>query len=101
MDIEQLRMILDTIETMGGDAQEFGIWYLICGAAPRVVASVLLFAFGIACLWMAGRVIVHIANLSNVGYRVAEALDITIYNSWTEHNSQEVLAKIKRLQKDP
>ena len=29
MDIEQLKMILETIETMGGDAKEFGIWWLV------------------------------------------------------------------------
>ena len=46
MDSEQLTLILETIQSMGGDAKEFGIWWMVCIALPKVISDVLLFLFG-------------------------------------------------------
>lgn len=46
MDLEQLTLILETIQSMGGDAKEFGIWWMVCSILPKVISPVLLFCFG-------------------------------------------------------
>ena len=46
MDLEQLTLILKTIQSMGGDAKEFGIWWMVCSTLPKVISSILLFCFG-------------------------------------------------------
>ena len=62
MDAEQLKMILETIGQLGGDAREFGIWYLMATTLPEVVSSVLLFAFGVLALVVAKRTACYISN---------------------------------------
>lgn len=93
MDLEQLKLVLETIQSMGGDAKEFGIWWLACSVIPNV----LLFVFGIVTVWAAMKTIRHITNLMNASYKIAESLGIYVLGTWTGMDTKELLQKVQEL----
>ena len=94
MDIEQLKLILETIQDMGGDAKEFGIWYLICQTIPDILA----FLFGIACLRCLYLIVRHISRSVIASYDMLRALNIDVPNHWRIENTEEAVRCIKELQ---
>ncbi len=98
MDIEQLKLILETVESLGGDTKEFAIWYL----ASRLVPNVLLFLFGLAVILMLKRVIFKMCNMEegrgSLDCRtIAIALGVEFHPPWDSIEMKKVMDKIKEL----
>ncbi len=97
MDIEQLKLILETLQAAGDGAFTFGIWWIVAGLVP----DVLLFVFGITGFFVLSKIVVAIMRSVNMSYEIAHLLEYSIdhYWGWTSRDSKEVLNSIRRLQK--
>ena len=100
MDIEQLKLILETIELLGGDTKEFAIWYLV----SRLVPNVLLFIFGVVTVIASYKLLqkvctgVIITNtIESAAWKIAKELDIRVVICWTKTDTELVLEEIRRL----
>jgi len=95
MDLEQLKIILETIEAVGGDARSFGLWYLGLTIGQMVLSNVLVFSFGTGVLLL-GRNLVR--NISSIELRrVATELGVVVQGDWGGSDTNHVLDKIRRL----
>ncbi len=98
MDLEQLKLILETIQSMGGDAKEFGIWWLVCTQAPGMLSSVLLFVFGvISARWLYLAITAGVRAM-NVSWEIATMLDLHPGAYWNTDDTKAVRQRIHRLQ---
>jgi len=101
MDIEQLQLLLKTIETLGGDAREFGIWFLVCQAVSTLICNVLWVSLCAFLICGVFKVIKYGILVVNIGYRVANQLNIPLsgqqQNVWTPTTSNKVTARIGQL----
>lgn len=68
MDLEELKLVLDTIQSMGGDAKEFGIWWVLASFIPDVVSSVLLFIFGVLVVLCIYRYLLCLIRSENASF---------------------------------
>lgn len=99
MDIEQLKLILESLEGLGGNAQEFGIWYLVCSTAPEIVSSVLstlCFIAGFACCY---KIVKYITNLINAGYTIARAINHSVSSTWYPSDTRAICNQILELKR--
>jgi len=93
MNIENLKMILETIESMGGDAKEFGIWFLIVNLIPNI----LLFTGIMLALYMVKSVIYRLIATVHASNKIAEKLGFRIVGTWTLIEEDTVLNRIREL----
>jgi hypothetical protein len=97
MDLEQLKLILETISTMGGDAKEFGIWWLIATTLPSLIVNLLWCGFCILVLALAYRTIQHLIRVSAAANKVAEAIGKPVMGTWDHTDEARVLNHIRYL----
>ena len=96
MDLEQLKMILDTIEAVGGDAKEFGFWYIALHYGTRIFGGVLFFLFGLSVVF-AVRYIVYIVGYADL-WRVADAAGVKIVGgTWGHEDTKKLIQTIREL----
>jgi len=98
MDIDQLKMILETIAGMEGDARQFTIAYLACTTVSSLINGALLFAFGVVAIRCISRSIANVSYSANVSNQIARVLGISINGVWQPSDEKEVLDEIHRLQ---
>jgi len=98
MDLEQLKLILDTIQTMGGDAKEFGVWWIIGSFIPDVLTSILTFIFGIVCVLSIKKILTYFYLSSGI-MKVGQVLNIIPeYHEWHIQDTNKVIDRVKELQ---
>ena len=93
MDLEQLKLILDTIQSMGGDAKEFGMWWLACS----LIRPLLLFAFGVGAVTAARAVLLSMVRSANVSHEVARKVGCPVLGMWSRSDTRNVLDRIDGL----
>ena len=93
MDIEQLKLILETLQSAGEGAFTFGIWWLVAGIIPNV----LLFIFGLVAIWAACRAVVAIVYVESAFHAIATALGYRT-SAFRRNDAQELVALIHKLQ---
>lgn len=92
MDIEQFKLMLEAINNVGGEAKEFGIWWLAC----RTVPAVLWFIFGISFLAVVSRLIRNGAVAWSAAYAIGREFQHSPY-SWGEQDTNIIVSKIREL----
>lgn len=92
MDIEQFKMVLDAINSVGGEAKEFGIWWLAC----RTVPAVLWFVFGVTLVVAMSRRIREGIATGSAAYAVGRELGHVPY-SWDESDTAIIVDKLRSL----
>ena len=93
MDVEQFKLMLEAINNVGGEAKEFGIWWLACGTIP----AVLWFAFGVGFLAVASRRIHEGVSSWSAAYAIAREVGHPVRIMWTDSDTDSVLEKIRSL----
>lgn len=93
MDIEQLKLILETVNAAGEGAKTIAILYLAISVIPSLLKTLAL----IVCAVVLSKMIQNIASLVNVGHRVAEALGVEVTGCWITDDSIKVLARCREL----
>jgi hypothetical protein len=92
MDIEQFKLMLEAINNVGGEAKEFGIWWLIC----RTVPAALWFIFGITLLAVGSRLIHNCAVAWSAAYAIGREFQHSPC-AWDEHDTNVIVSKIREL----
>jgi hypothetical protein len=93
MDLEQLKLVLEAINSVGGEAKEFGLWWL----AARTIPAVLWFTFGMTAVVVITRTINHGIRTSFGAYTIAEEVGHRVFMDWDARDTQSVLEEIRRL----
>lgn len=99
MNIEQLKLILESLEGLGGNVQEFGIWYLVCSTAPEIVSSVLSTLCFIAGFVFSYKIVKYVTNLVNAGYHIARAIDYSVSSTWYPSDTSAICDQILKLKR--
>lgn len=94
MDLEQLKLVLETVERMGGDAKEVAIAWAF--AVHVIPALCWFFGVLIAIKFAVQGVLLAISNLTATR-RIASHLGISVYGDWAESDTANVLRTIDRL----
>ena len=102
MDIEQLKLILETVESMGGDAKEFGIWWMVCDTLPGLIVGVVA---AIGCAWIVSLTyrLIKSLNESERGIiRIADELGFSVKrgSEWSESCTQKMVNAVKKLHEE-
>lgn len=95
MDIEQLKLVLEAIGNVGGEAKEFGIWWLIC----RTIPSVLTFVFGVVFVVLASRRIREGVASWSAAFAIGREVGHVPY-VWDEQDTGIVVSKIRQLKQE-
>lgn len=95
MDLEKLRMILETIEAVGGDAREFGLWYIGLTMGQLFLANVMSLAMGVGVL-LTIRHIVRVV-ISSPLRQISAALGIPVVGTWDHTDTNKIIDDIGRL----
>ena len=66
LDIEKLKLVIDAVQQMGGDAKEFGIVYLLAATVPSLIGDFLFFAGVVFALLVARKLILGVINSCNL-----------------------------------
>ncbi len=98
MDIDHLKMILETIESVGGDTKDVVVWYFALFYGAQILKYVLWFSFGLSVLLVAKRGILAVAYLDTTVYKIAEQLGYHRYGEWKERDTITVMKRITELQ---
>ena len=93
MDNTQLKMILDTLQTMGAAGHDAFVWWLLLDKALPVVGWLLTFA---GLVWLAWHLILPIGMLS-IGEQVRDILGIGCAGPLTPGEARETLRRLKEL----
>lgn len=86
MDVEQLRLVLETIEHVGGDAKEFGVYFILASVLPDVVSSVLTFTGVLGALWLISKTVRTLVCRSLAASKAAELIgleNLAADDDWT------------------
>ncbi len=92
MDIEQLKLILETLQSAGEGAFTFGIWWLVAGIIPNV----LLFIFGLVAIWAVCRAVTAIVYVESAFHAIATALGYCT-SAFRRCDTQELVILIRKL----
>jgi hypothetical protein len=93
MDLEQLKLVLEAVNSVGGEAKEFGFWWLACSVIP----SVLWFTFGVAALILATRAIHESVRAYSAAREMADALGHDWMGFWESSDTIKCVRKIREL----
>lgn len=93
MDTEQLRMILDTLRTMGDTGQSAFIWWLVFDKALPLLVWLVTFA---GLLWIAMKLIERI-GISGIGEQVRDILGVGSPGVMTPNEVRETLERVREL----
>ncbi len=93
MNLEELKLVLDTIQSMGGDAKEFGIWWLVCSRLP----AVLCFVFGVLTVFIVRTMVLWLIRAMNVSYRIADEVGELVVGGWNLSDEQRVISRVRAL----
>ncbi len=99
MDIEQLKLIIETVKSVSGDAQSVAIWWLILDKLVPVIVWLLV---GVGIYKVCNKIINEIRNESDNERRMNELRDILCPGCGgyiCNRDYQKMLAKIRELQK--
>jgi hypothetical protein len=91
MDLEQLKLVLEAINSAGGEAKEFGFWWL----AARTIPAFLWFAFGMTSLIVITRTINHGVRASSGAYDIAHEVGHRVECYWDHSDTISVISAIK------
>jgi len=100
MDVEQLKMVLETIQNMGGDAKDFGMIWLISQAIPPILIHGFWALFAIITAINLFKFTKNVIEIFSVGRKIANALDITIDGEWNKNDTNRVINKIFKLKQN-
>jgi len=95
MDIEQLKLVLEAINAAGGEAKEFGFWWLAC----RSLSPVLCFVFFMTALVMISRAINRHLMIDHAACEIASEFDYAVHCYWDRHDTAAVIQRIRDLKK--
>jgi len=95
MDIEQLKLVIETVKSVSGDAQSVAIAWLLLDKLLPVIAW-LIAGFGVFKL--ATRLLLNLNSYKDM-CDIRDMLGIGVPGHITERERSEVLAKIKDLAK--
>lgn len=76
MDIEQLKLVLETVQAVSGQAQSAAIWWVVISQA---LPAVLWFIFGtlcVTCCWVLGRYFMRVASREDAFKEYAAMLHV-------------------------
>ena len=93
MDTEQLKMILDTLRTMGEAGQSAFIWWLVMDKALPVVGWLVTFA---GILWLSCRVMSKV-SVERLGGQVRDMLGVGSPGVVTPSEAHETLRRVREL----
>jgi len=91
MDLEQLKLVLEAISSVGGEAKEFGFWWL----AARTIPSFLWFAFGMTAVIVITRTINHGLRASSGAYDIAAEVGHRVHCYWDHGDTVSVIEAIR------
>ena len=94
MDIEQLRLILETVQAAGEGAKVIAILYLVSTLVQPVLTSGVL----VLAIVAVTRIVRHVSGMMNASWLVAERLKYDVAGCWGSSDTTEVLRRIKELQ---
>ncbi len=95
MDNTQLKMILDTLQTMGATGHDAFVWWLLLDKALPVVGWLLTFA---GLVWLAWRLIPRLGMLS-FGEQVRDILGVGCDGPLTPREARETLRRLNALRR--
>ena len=98
---EQLKMILETIQSVGGDVRDFGLVYIGLTVGADLLGKVFLLVFGLACV-RAVRYGVNCAGTAHLR-RIAAAAGHTVQGDWAHQDTTKIISILTLLKsgKDP
>ena len=97
MDVEKLRMILESIGQLGDGAREFGIWYLITATVPGMLGAAAWLTFGLVFLRAACGLVRHCTIACSFVDRVAVAVGHAHRGEWTAREVDDLVKAIEDL----
>lgn len=97
MDIEQLKLVIETVKSVSGDAQAVAIWWLVLDKLLPIIAWLIV---GCGVFKIATKIINAIATESNNEDRLKELCDI-LYPSGSgyvcDHNYKKMVVRAREL----
>jgi hypothetical protein len=95
MDLEQLKLVLEAINSVGGEAKEFGFWWL----AARTIPSFLWFTFAMTAVIAITRTINHGIRTSYGAYEIADEVGHRVHGDWDTRDTLAVIHAIRSVRK--
>ena len=95
MDIEQLKLVIETVKSVSGDAQAVAIWWLVLDKLLPVIAWLIV---GCGAFKLLSRLILNINSHKDM-CDIRDMLGIGISGPLMEVERKQVLAKIRELSK--
>lgn len=92
MDLEQLKLVLEAINSVGGEAKEFGFWWL----AAKTIPAFLWFAFGMTAVIVITRTINHGVRASCGAYDIAQEVGHQVHCYWDHGDTVSVIEAIRK-----
>lgn len=93
MDLEQLKLFVEAIEGIGGDAFTFGMWWL----AVQCLSPSLWFAFGVLFIYWITRLAYKSFALSYGCSRIAHAIGHKVYGDFDNTDADACIQLIESL----
>lgn len=93
MDTEQLKMILETLRTMGAAGQDAFVWWLLLDKALPIAAWLVTFA---GLLWLALHLIQRI-GVGGVGEQVRDLLGVGSPGPMTGGEARETMRRVREM----
>ena len=97
MDLEQLKLILETIQSVGGDTKDVFVWYLVFCYGSEVLVSVLTFVAVVFAIHYVRKIVLSIVSMCSVASEVAAELDYRATGDWFHSDTRAVIALIRGL----
>lgn len=97
MDIDQLKLVLDTVSQMGGDAKDFGMWYLAAIAIPKMMSTLTIFTGLMLAVRWVYKAIMYCIHTNNGYTDIASMVCVPIPNCWGSSELKTLRARIQKL----
>lgn len=94
MDLEQLRVTLDAIQAVGGDAKSVILWWLLGNFATQAIGWLIL----AGSLFAAYRIAMALIRSNCGAHAMADELGHQVKWGWGKCDTDDCVASIRRLQ---
>lgn len=99
MDIEQLKLIIETVKSVSGDAATVAYWWIILKVGVSVFSSILLSGTVIVLAVIASRVACRLTSSSRELKNIADRLGVDDYDAWYAPDRRKLRLALDRILK--